>query len=95
VPETNLLKCSLTEVHSKNNLRYVMKVLFTSVMSEVTCYVWLAVFCCWHITWLFNDIVLAAECTAYQIGHIRCLMFRLYLGQGMNGWPQILFHLPA
>jgi hypothetical protein len=39
VPETNLLKCSLTEVHSKINLRYVVKVLFTSVMSELTCYV--------------------------------------------------------
>jgi len=36
VPETNLLKCSLTEAHSNENLRYVVKVLFTSVMSEVT-----------------------------------------------------------
>jgi NET1-associated nuclear protein 1 (U3 small nucleolar RNA-associated protein 17) len=34
VPETNLLKCSLTEVHSKNNIRYVVKVLFTSVWCQ-------------------------------------------------------------
>jgi NET1-associated nuclear protein 1 (U3 small nucleolar RNA-associated protein 17) len=38
VPETNLLKCSLTEVHPKINLRYVVKELFTSVMSEVMSY---------------------------------------------------------
>jgi NET1-associated nuclear protein 1 (U3 small nucleolar RNA-associated protein 17) len=37
VPETNQLKCSLTEVHSKVHLRYVVKVLFTFVMSEVMC----------------------------------------------------------
>ena len=95
VPETNLLKRSLTEVHSKENLRYVVKLLFTSVMSEVTCYVWLTIFCCWHITWLFNDTVSAAEFTAYQTGHVRCWLFWLYLGQGMSGWTQILFHLPA
>lgn len=95
VPETNLLKCSLTEVHSKNNLRYVVKVLFTSVMSEVMCYVWVTVFCFWRIMGLFHDVVSAAEFTASQIGHIRCWMFRLYLGQGMNGWTQILFHLPV
>jgi hypothetical protein len=72
-----------------------VKVLFTSVMSEVMCYVWVTVFCFWRIMGLFHDVVSAAEFTASQIGHIRCWMFRLYLGQGMNGWTQILFHLPV
>jgi hypothetical protein len=39
VPETNLLKCSLTEVHPINNLRYDVKVLFTSVVSAIMCLV--------------------------------------------------------